>query len=70
MSIHIRMADPDADDTILHLQTVQISPFRTLMTALKDILLETNITFTPEGIKIINMDLDPTHRKTDLKLQF
>lgn len=54
------MANPDADDTILHLQTVQISPFRTLMTALKDILLETNITFTPEGIKIINMDKSHT----------
>ena len=41
---------------ILTIQTVQIAPFRTLMTALKDILLETNITFTAEGIKIINMD--------------
>ena len=38
---------------ILVIQTVQIAPFRTLMTALKDILLETNISFTPEGIKII-----------------
>jgi proliferating cell nuclear antigen len=30
------------------------------MTALKDILLETNITFTKEGIKIINMDKSHT----------
>jgi proliferating cell nuclear antigen len=45
---------------ILTVQTVQIAPFRTLMTALKDILLETNITFTPEGIKIINMDKSHT----------
>ena len=45
---------------ILVLQTVQIAPFRTLMTALKDILLETNITFTPDGIKIINMDKSHT----------
>ncbi len=45
---------------ILSIQTVQIAPFRTLMTALKDILLETNITFTPEGIKIINMDKSHT----------
>jgi len=45
---------------ILVLQTVQIAPFRTLMTALKDILLETNISFTPEGIKIINMDKSHT----------
>jgi len=45
---------------ILTIQTVQIAPFRTLMTALKDILLETNITFTPDGIKIINMDKSHT----------
>ena len=47
-------------NNILTLQTVQIAPFRTLMTALKDILLETNITFTKEGIKIINMDKSHT----------
>lgn len=45
---------------ILTIQTVQIAPFRTLMTALKDILLETNITFSKEGIKIINMDKSHT----------
>ena len=45
-----------AERTILKIQTVQIAPIRTLMMALKDILLETNITFTKEGIKIINMD--------------
>ena len=42
---------------ILTIQTVQIAPFRTLMTALKDILLETNITFSKEGIKIIKKGL-------------
>jgi proliferating cell nuclear antigen len=45
---------------ILTIQTVQIAPFRTLMTALKDILLETNITFAKDGIKIINMDKSHT----------
>ena len=45
---------------ILTIRTVQIAPFRTLMTALKDILLETNITFSKEGIKIINMDKSHT----------
>lgn len=48
------------DGNVLTIQTVQIAPFRTLMTALKDILLETNITFEPEGIKIINMDKSHT----------
>ena len=48
------------NNNILVIQTVQIAPFRTLMTALKDILLETNITFSEEGIKIINMDKSHT----------
>ena len=54
------MSDFEVNDNIMVIQTVQIAPFRTLMTALKDILLETNITFTPEGIKIINMDKSHT----------
>lgn len=45
---------------ILNIKTVQILPIRVLMTALKDIILETNIEFTPEGIKIINMDKSHT----------
>ena len=49
-----------SNKNILTIQTVQIAPFRTLMTALKDILLETNITFSKEGIKIINMDKSHT----------
>ncbi len=48
------------DDNVLEIKTVQISPFRTLMTALKDILLETNITFQKDGIRIINMDKSHT----------
>jgi proliferating cell nuclear antigen len=48
------------ENNILTIQTVQISPFRTLMTALKDILLETNIIFQPDGLRIINMDKSHT----------
>jgi proliferating cell nuclear antigen len=48
------------DGNVLTIKTVQISPFRTLMTALKDILLETNISFSPDGIRIINMDKSHT----------
>ena len=44
------------NDNVLTIQTVQIAPFRTLITALKDILIETNITFQPSGMRIINMD--------------
>jgi len=48
------------DGNVLTIKTVQIAPFRTLMTALKDILLETNISFQPDGIRIINMDKSHT----------
>lgn len=48
------------EGNVLTIKTVQIAPFRTLMTALKDILLETNITFQPDGIRIINMDKSHT----------
>jgi proliferating cell nuclear antigen len=47
-------------EKVLEIKTVQIAPFRVLMTALKDILLETNITFTEDGMKIINMDKSHT----------
>ena len=45
---------------VLTLKTVQISPMRTLMTALKDILVDTNLTFQPDGMRIINMDKSHT----------
>ncbi len=48
------------DNHILLIKTMQIAPFRTLMTALKDILLETNITFQKDGMKIVNMDKSHT----------
>lgn len=50
----------DSGDNVLEIKTVQIAPFRTLMTALKDILLQTNITFEQEGIRIISMDKSHT----------
>ena len=48
------------NDCILMIKTVQISPFRTLMVALKDILLETNFTFQKDGIRVVNMDKSQT----------
>ena len=48
------------DSNVLTIKTVQIAPFRTLMTALKDILLETNIIFSDVGIRIVNMDKSHT----------
>ena len=52
--------DKSLENNVLVIQTIQIAPFRTLMTALKDILLETNIIFQSDGIKIINMDKSHT----------
>jgi proliferating cell nuclear antigen len=48
------------NDNVLTIKTVQIAPFRILITALKDILIETNITFRPDGMRIINMDKSHT----------
>ena len=50
------MSNPLFANNVLTIQTVQISPFRTLMTALKDILVETNITFQSLKGKKINKD--------------
>lgn len=52
----LQSVEAEQDKCVLLIKTVQISPFRTLMTAMKDILLETNITFQPDGIRIVNMD--------------
>ena len=54
------LKNTESQGNVLTIKTVQIAPFRTLMTALKDILLETNITFQPDGIRIINMDKSHT----------
>jgi proliferating cell nuclear antigen len=50
----------NTDDYVLLIKTVQIAPFRTLITALKDILIESNITFQKDGMRIINMDKSHT----------
>ena len=63
MSVNKKMTsrpNETSSKMVLEIKTVQIAPFRTLMTALKDILLETNITFSPDGIHIINMDKSHT----------
>jgi proliferating cell nuclear antigen len=49
-----------ASKNILTITTIQITPFKILMSALKDILIDTNIIFTDEGFRIINMDKSNT----------
>lgn len=47
-------------DKVLLIKTVQISPFKILINALKDIVEEVNMVFTSNGIKIVNMDVSKT----------
>jgi proliferating cell nuclear antigen len=44
------------DNNVLTIKTVQIQPIRNVFTAIKDILADSTITFTKEGLKIINFD--------------
>jgi proliferating cell nuclear antigen len=43
-------------NNVLTIKTMQIQPIRNTITAIKDILTDATITFTPEGMKIINFD--------------
>ena len=45
---------------ILEVKTIQVSPFKTLIESLKDILADVNIEFNEEGMKIITMDSTQT----------
>lgn len=47
-------------NNILTIKTVQVNPLRVLSTALKDILFESNIAFSADGIRITNMDKSHT----------
>ena len=44
------------ENNVLTIQSLQIQPIRNMITALKDILTDVTITFTKEGLKIINFD--------------
>lgn len=48
------------ENNILTIKTVQIQPIRNMITAIKDILTDATITFTKEGMKIINFDKTQT----------
>lgn len=44
------------DNNVLTIKTVQIQPIRNVITAIKDILTDATIIFTPDCMKIINFD--------------
>lgn len=43
-------------NNVLTIKTVQIQPIRNMITSIKDILTDATITFTKNGLKIINFD--------------
>ena len=43
-------------NNVLTIKTVQIQPIRNMITAIKDILTDATITFSEQGMKIINFD--------------
>ena len=47
-------------NNVLTIKTVQIQPIRNMITAIKDILTDATITFTKQGMKIINFDKNQT----------
>ena len=44
------------ENNVLTIKSVQIQPIRNMITAIKDILTDATITFTKEGMRIINFD--------------
>jgi proliferating cell nuclear antigen len=47
-------------DNVMVTKTVQISPFRTLVTALKDVFIDANIEFTENGLSLVGIDKSHT----------
>jgi len=43
-------------DILFRMRTVKVTPFRTLIEAIKDIMMETNIEFDSHGMRILTMD--------------
>ena len=44
------------ENNVLTIKTVQIQPIRNMITAIKDVLTDATITFTKDGMEIINFD--------------
>lgn len=46
----------NSNNAVLLIKSVQVSPLRNMITAIKDVLTDSSITFTKKGMKIINFD--------------
>lgn len=56
MHLHLLLNMMNEENNVLTIKTIQIAPIRNLITAIKDILTDATITFTKNGMKIINFD--------------
>jgi proliferating cell nuclear antigen len=54
--LHTHPSRMNEDNNVLTIKTVQIQPIRNTIIAIKDILTDATITFTKEGMKILNFD--------------
>ena len=57
------------DNNVLIIKTVQIQPIRNMITAIKDVLTDATITYTNNGLKIINFDKTHTILVNGLPLE-
>lgn len=55
-TIHLYIVIMNEENNVLTIRTVQIQPIRNMITAIKDILTDATMTFTKDGLKIINFD--------------
>ena len=51
-----KISSMNEENNVLTIKTVQIQPIRNMITAIKDILTDATITYTKNGLKIINFD--------------
>jgi proliferating cell nuclear antigen len=52
----VNLEEMNEETNVMTIKTVQIQPIRNMITAIKDILTDATITFTKEGIRIVNFD--------------
>ena len=50
------MSNQDVSDKLIDIRTVQTNAFKNLFESLKEILIDINIIFTPEYMKVVTMD--------------
>ena len=60
--------ESENDNKLINIKTIQTNPIKTMIEALKDILVDVNIVFSQDGVKIIEIDASQSilvHLKLD-----